>query len=420
MAVSQFLRPGSLLDAAKGLLTPDTVKSASSLVGESESGTRTALNSSVPSVLSGLVNLVSSRDGANNLAGLIRDGGYGAAVDNPRALFSGGSATTNMLSAGPQLLGTIFGGRGAGVADLLGRSAGIGSGSATKLLSLAAPLVLGVLGKRATAQGLNASGLANALLSEKSEIAAAAPSGLSQLLGAAPVAVDRERDVTTRETTATVQEPLHIEHYSEPTPVVVPREPVRRGVSWLPLALAALAALALLMFLRGRTTKSVQNLPAAAVNSAKEAMSKVELPGGANISVPQGSINYNLARFLADPSATGLPKSFVFDHLNFQTGSTQVTPDSVDTVNDLAQVLKAYPNSQVQLVGHTDNTGSPEANQALSLDRANAVKGMLVDKGVGADRIATAGFGQDRPVASNDNEDGRARNRRLELNVTRK
>jgi outer membrane protein OmpA-like peptidoglycan-associated protein len=366
------------------------------------------------------VNLVSSRDGANSLAGLIRDGGYGAAVDNTRALFSGGSATTNMLSAGPQLLGTIFGGRSAGVADLLGRSAGIGSGSTTKLLSLAAPLVLGVLGKRATAQGLNASGLANALLSEKSEIAAAAPSGLAQLLGAGPVSVDRTRDVTTREATTSVQEPLHIEHYSEPTPVVVPTEPVRRGMSWLPLALAALAALGLLMFLRGRTTRSVQNLPAEAVNTAKEAMSKVELPGGANISVPEGSINYNLARFLADPSATSLPKTFVFDHLNFQTASTQLTPDSVGTVNDLAQVLKAYPHSQVQLVGHTDSTGTAEANQTLSLDRANAVKSTLVAQGVAANRIATAGFGQDRPVASNDTEDGRARNRRLELNVTSK
>ena len=98
------------MDAVKGQLTPDVVKSASSLVGESESSTRQTLNGAVPSVLTGLLNLVSSRDGANNLAGLIRDGGYGAVVDNVRSLFSGGSATTNMLSAGPQLLGTIFGG----------------------------------------------------------------------------------------------------------------------------------------------------------------------------------------------------------------------------------------------------------------------------------------------------------------------
>src|SRR5215831_10420305 len=213
MAVSQFLRPGSLMDAVKGQLTPDVIKSASSLVGESESSTRQTLNGAVPSVMSGLVNLVSSRDGANNLAGLIRDGGYSAVVDNVRSLFSGGSATTNILSAAPQLLGTIFGGRSSGVADLLGRASGVSSSSATKLLSLAAPLVLGVMGKRASAQGLNATGLANSLLSEKSDIAAAAPAGLSQLLGSGPVAVDRPKEATaTRTAASSLSEPVHIEH----------------------------------------------------------------------------------------------------------------------------------------------------------------------------------------------------------------
>jgi len=89
-------------------------------------------------------------------------------------------------------------------------------------------------------------------------------------------------------------------------------------------------------------------------------------------------------------------------------------------VANLAQILNAYPNAQVQLSGHTDNTGAPDANRTLSLDRANAVKQMLVNRGVGADRIATNGLGQDRPIASNDTEQGRAQNRRLELTVTQK
>jgi K(+)-stimulated pyrophosphate-energized sodium pump len=153
---------------------------------------------------------------------------------------------------------------------------------------------------------------------------------------------------------------------------------------------------------------------------AKTAMSNIALPGGVTLSVPSGSINYNLARYLGDTTATDVPRTFVFDHLNFESGSTQLTPDSDKTVNDLAQVLKAYPNAQVQIVGHTDNTGSATANQALSLARAEAVKGLLVSEGIAADRVATQGFGQDRPVASNDTEEGRARNRRIELNVTRK
>ncbi len=317
-----------------------------------------------------------------------------------------------MLNAGEQLLGKIFGNKSSPVADLLAKSSGVSSSSATKLLSLAAPLTLGVLGKRANAQGLDASGLASALLSEKSDIAAAAPSGLSQLLGGGPTVVSRATDAVTDR----VAEPVHLERVQAGEPPVE-REGAR-PMRWLPLALAALAALALLLFLRGRTARpNVDNIAPQSASTAKDALARIELPGGTTISVPKGTINYNLAIFLADKSATDVPKTFVFDRLNFESASTRVTPQSVPTVTDLASVLKAYPSAQVQLVG---NTGSAEANQALSLDRANAVKGMLVNQGVAADRISTAGYGRDRPVASNDTEDGRARNRRLELNVTRK
>lgn len=434
MAVSQILRPGSLIDSVKGCLTPDVVRSASSLVGEPEAATRQTLNSAVPSVLSGLTNLVSSSDGANTLAGLIRDGGFGAAVDNTRSLFGGGSATNNMLSAGMQLLGTIFGGRSSSVADIVAKAGGVSSSSAMKLLSLAAPLVLGILGKRAAAQGLNSSGLANALLSEKSDILAAAPAGLSKLLSAGPVAVPTVKSpepVSVQhwkepvvETSTTLREPVHLEHYAEPAPVAV--EPRRAGLGWLPLLLAGLAALGLLLFLAGRNPRPATNVRTAvsetantAATAAKDTLSKVPVPGGADIRVPEGSINYNLARFLGDKTAAA-PKNFVFDNLNFHTATTQLTAPSTATVSDLAVVLKAYPNAQVQLVGHTDSTGTPEANQILSLSRANAVKGILVADGVGADRISTAGMGQDHPIASSDTEEGRARNRRLELNVTSK
>ncbi|HEY6308942.1 MAG TPA: OmpA family protein [Candidatus Angelobacter sp.] len=415
MAVSQYLRPGSLLDAVKSQFTPDVLRSASSLVGESESSTRQTLSGAVPSVLSGLTGMVGSREGASGLANLIREGGYGAAAENVRSLFGGGSATNNMIGAGQQLLSKIFGNKGSAVNDLVAKSGGVSSSSAAKLMSLAAPLVLGVLGKRAAAQGLDASGLANTLLSEKSDIAAAAPPGLSQLLGGGPTIVSK----TTEGVTDRVAEPVHLERVSTGE-APMEREPAR-PTRWLPLVVAALAALALLLFLRGRTARpNVDTLAAQATNAAHDALAKVELPGGTNISVPRGSINYNLAAFLADKSATDVPKTFVFDHLNFDSATTNLTPQSVATVNDLASVLKAYPNAQVQLVGHTDNTGSPQANQTLSLDRASAVKGMLVSQGVGADRIATAGYGQDRPVAPNDTEAGRAQNRRLELNVTSK
>jgi OmpA-OmpF porin, OOP family len=414
MAVSQFLRPGSLMDAVKGYLTPETIRSASSLVGESESSTQKTLSGAVPSILSGLTSMVSSRDGINSLGGLIRDGGFGSAVDNIGSLFSGGSTTSSMLGAGQQLLGKVFPGKASSVTDLLARSGGVSSSSATSLLSLAAPLVMGVLGKRAAAQSLDANGLANTLINEKSDIAAAAPSGLSQILSGGPTVVSRTRDTAPeapRYPTTDVRD-VRREPYVDRTHT----EPQRSGMGrWLPLLLIALGALALLMFLRPRTPRAV--VPDA--TQATNALANITLPGGATISAPTGSINYSLAQFLADGTQAA-PKTFVFDHLGFETGSTQLTPDSAQTVNNLAQVLKAYPNAQVQLSGHTDNTGSADANQSLSLNRADAVKALLVGQGISAGRISTQGLGQDRPLASNDTEEGRARNRRTELTVTSK
>ncbi len=284
---------------------------------------------------------------------------------------------------------------------------------------------------------MDSSGLANVLLNERSEIAAAAPSGLSQLLGGGPAIVKRE--VT--DTSWKAPEPVYVERVTTAGPTVTPPTPTGTGRRWLPLALIALGALALLLYLLGRAPNvgnRVENLANQGANMAKEgadmakdgvkagadaakgALEKIPLPSGVDLNLTPGSINYNLAHFLGDTSAQDVPKTFVFDHLNFETASTQLTPDSTQTVTDMSSILKAYPNAQVQLVGHTDNTGTPDGNQKLSVDRANAVKQLLVGQGIATDRISTAGFGQDRPLASNDTEDGRAQNRRTELTVTRK
>src|SRR5262249_13964920 len=144
--------------------------------------------------------MASSQEGASSLAGLVREGGFGAAVDNASSLFSGGNTTSSMMNVGQQLLGKVFGNRSSAVSDLLSRSGGVSASSATSLMSLAAPLALGVLGKRAAAQGLDSSsGLANMLMGEKDQIAAAAPSGLSQLLSGGPTPIPfPQRDVETR------------------------------------------------------------------------------------------------------------------------------------------------------------------------------------------------------------------------------
>lgn len=444
MSTSRFPQPGSqpqsLISEINGHFTPDVVRSARSMLGESEPSTYKALEAATPTLLSGIANMASSSEGANHLANMIHEGGYGGLSENPMPLFRGGSATNYLLSAGQRHLGTIFGGDTSSVMDLVAKSGGVSASSATKLTALITPLALGVLGKRIATQASGSLGLAQLLSGQRDEISAAAPSGLSRILGFGPRAVPSTvKTVETVDTEEVLDSPTHIEHFVERPPAAEPRARVEpttfaarptpdltrpRGggvVRWLPFVLLILGALAVLGYLLSRSrAPGVSHLGSRGLSSAAISLASIRLPDGVNLSVPRGSINDQLATFLGDRSASGVPKTFVFDHLNFVTGSTQLTPESNKTVSDLAQVLNAYPSAQVQLSGHTDNAGDPQSNQALSLDRANAVKAMLVNGGVRANRISTQGFGQARPTAPNDSEQGWAQNRRTELTVTQK
>jgi len=87
-------------------------------------------------------------------------------------------------------------------------------------------------------------------------------------------------------------------------------------------------------------------------------------------------------------------------------------------INDLAKVMKDYPDLNVVIEGHTDNVGTAAYNKKLSQRRANAVKKYMVEQdGINANRITAEGFGFDRPIASNDTDEGRQKNRRVEAAV---
>jgi OOP family OmpA-OmpF porin len=87
-------------------------------------------------------------------------------------------------------------------------------------------------------------------------------------------------------------------------------------------------------------------------------------------------------------------------------------------INDLANVMKNYPDLNVVIEGHTDNVGTAAYNKKLSQRRADAVKKYMVEQdGINANRITAEGFGFDRPIASNDTDEGRQQNRRVEAAV---
>ena len=106
---------------------------------------------------------------------------------------------------------------------------------------------------------------------------------------------------------------------------------------------------------------------------------------------------------------------FIALYINFDTGKSELKADGRATVAEIVKMLKDTPSLKVAIEGHTDNVGQPAANKALSEARARSVMSAVVAGGVDAKRLSAAGFGQERPVADNRGEEGRARNRRVEL-----
>ncbi len=124
-------------------------------------------------------------------------------------------------------------------------------------------------------------------------------------------------------------------------------------------------------------------------------------------------IEADAAAFAKDIHSTG--HAAVYGIL-FDTGKADIKPESAGAIEEIAKLLKNDAGLKLHVVGHTDNTGTPEGNMKLSMDRAQSVVQALTGaQGIAASRLSAFGCGQYAPVASNDTDEGRAKNRRVEL-----
>jgi OmpA-OmpF porin, OOP family len=378
-----------LFELAKQYLNPSVVSKIAGVLGENSFTTQKAVDLTVPTLAGVACNRASTPAGANDILNLVT-----STSTDPSLLSSfaghlaGGSVTDTLMRTGSTLVNGLLGNNTGRVADLISNASGISSRGANSLLSLLSPLFLGLLGHQVSSQGLSASGLSNFLSSHRDAIQRVAPAGLANALGAGSMA----------------------NLCGAPAPLERPvayAEPKSGYLKWLWL----LPLLALLFLIPRFRSCNTPTLPKIA---------SIALPCGTTLNVEEGSFTFNLANFMMHGLDSDLPKRIVFDHLNFDSATTRLTPESNQTVSNLIAIMKCYPNSQYLLEGHTDSTGDAAANKQLSLDRANAIKGLLVQAGVDPSRISTDGWGQERPIASNDTDEGKAKNRRTEIVVTKR
>jgi flagellar motor protein MotB len=325
----------------------------------------------------------------------------------PKPLASDETALASGSGIGGWLSGLWSGGGLSAITNAVARYAGVRASSASSLLSLGGPLVLGYLGRLMRSDNLDASKLAQRLQAERGNLTAALPAGFNAFLPSASTASGNAReefqyDVIPR------------------TPEAVPHE-TRRAAGWLwPVALLALAIAGLLWW-NGRVrtpSTSAVNTVSRGIDTAGTSVRTIgrALPGGVKMTVPTGGMEDRLISYLASPTGLG---SFEFDRLEFETGSTTLTPRSRAQITDVARILNAYPNARVQIAGYTDNTGDEATNLALSRGRAEAVMNALRENGAPAASMAAQGFGSQNPIADNATEAGRARNRRVTLSIDR-
>jgi len=356
----------ALLTQLSSIIKPSTMTEIATQLGVPEPSLGRGLALSGATAFTGLANKAGDSDAMRQIidiasktpADAIASGVSGGQLTDP---------TSSLMSMGRRVLSSLFGGGTSGLADVIGREAGLGPGITSTLMSLGASALLSLIGRRVRDDGMTASSLAGFLNREAPGVRATLPPALADALAGSPARA-RTFDLD---------------------PVVA--QSVRKERSWLPW-LAVPAVLAAALWFGSRPTS-------------------VPMPA-----VPAIGTTGTMPRTAPEP-ATGVTLD---RRLLFDTGSSTLQPRSRAQLQSIAVILKAHPNARGTITGYTDSVGSAAANLALSKQRADNVRNQLIAMGVDGSRLTTEGYGATQPVGANSTEAGRAMNRRISIHVAEK
>ena len=398
----------SLVDSLASLVTPQLVGSLASRLGESEGAVSKGLTGGAATLLSALAGRATDTGFLNTILGLINAPGSGAGLLSSLGSLASDGSNGPATEIGGKLLSMVLGGNQSAVGSAIASAAGLRANSASGILSMVGPMVIGLLGQKVSAGGLNAGALGSLLSSESASLKGLLPAGIGSLLGGMPSVPNLA--------------------------AALPPVPEAKGNSWLlPLLLMAVLLGGLWWFfnrsvepVKEVATKAAETV-APAVDTAKSLWAalgdffKRKLPNGVEIDIPKLGVENKLIDFIED-STKIVDKTtwFNFDRLLFDTGKATLQPASQAQLEAVGAILKAFPNVHIKLGGYTDNTGDKAANMKLSQDRASTVMGELVKLGVAPARLGAEGYGDQFPVGDNATEEGRQQNRRIAMRVAKK
>ncbi|GAB3326286.1 DUF937 domain-containing protein [Hymenobacter humi] len=456
----------NLIDIVQNYFAGDTVRQTSTALGENESSIGTALRSVVPLVLGGIFARSQQPGGSTELFGMAQQAHSNGILGNLGSLLGGlrsGSAAPasdgGLLNRGTELLRSALGHGYTPAVEGVSQQAGVKTSTVSSLMSMAVPVVLGVLGKHAAENNLDANGFSNYLSSQRGSIMGALsslPAGLGSVLsglglggvaagvGNAATGAARSMGNTVSAATERTGDALRNTARDVETTTSSPsRWP------WLLLLLLGLAAL--LYFMRScnktpeatapATTESVTDTTTTTTTTVTAPSGRyddatgnyiydtgttanITLPDGTVLNVGKNSVEARMFNFLNDANQTVSDDKtqgwMSLDRVYFNTAKSTLTAESQAQLKNIAAILKAFPNAAIKLGGYTDNQGKAAMNLALSTERANTARQAVIANGIDKGRVTAEGYGPEHPIASNDTPEGRAQNRRVDVRVTKK
>ena len=398
----------NVIDLIKGQLGPAVVTQTATQLGESESGISKAISGLLPAVVGGLANNTNQPGVLDALTGTNSSSFLG----NLFGTTSSNPVITNILSS-------IFGDKTGGLINSIASFAGISSSSSGSLLNMVMGAALGSLGKYTSDNNLGREGTKTLLEDQKGIVSTLLPAGLSLAsLGVGNWGAAEDLSATENVRVTSFDEPKVEVSRGGNTHVDVDNDADNGGGSiwkWLlPLLLLALAA----WFLWKQcdkpadqttmvtdstavvTDSAAVNVPGDSATMGVKTDEDIDLNGTA-IRGYKGGMEDSMISFLKSDSYKNAADDaalkdnwYTFDKVNFKMGSSSdLEAGSMEQMQNLLAILKAYPEAKIKIGGYTDNVGDEANNVKLSQARADFIKKWLTDKGVGAQVMDAEGYG---------------------------
>jgi outer membrane protein OmpA-like peptidoglycan-associated protein len=381
--------PLNLIESINILLPDDFLNKAAGILNEHSTNVQQAMKGIIPTILTGVLHKAGSGE-VYSVLNIAVDSEKTGIPENLKVLMDNGDGQDSKAEA---ILGTLFGDRVQRITNAISSFSGTSPKSAHALLCVAAPAAMGVLGKQVTDSNLNAAGLLSFLNAQKENILTALPSGLNI---AGLLDLGNLSEVSGELSAAVSSNP---EGRLESAGHAPPKS--GSGSRWILPVLVILMLMAVIgYFINRRSAASVIPIMSDTVAITKDTTSsttpvpqqlQLKLPDGKEISASKGGMEDLLLNFLNDPAAKpGKNMWFDFDQLNFNSGTADITSESIDQIENVGSILKAYHRVKIKIGGSPDQSAVSQNNKKLYRDRFLSVAAAL--KGAGAKRAQIIGM----------------------------